>query len=181
MSKPASGTINSAPDEIKFCSRCGAEMGSRLVGDKLRRACTTCRFIHFTDPKVGVGVFVQQGGNVLLIQRAVLPQIGKWSVPAGYVDRGEDPKETAVREVYEETNLHVEIEQLIDVFHNVNSGGGASIFILYQAKLVGGQLQAGDDASDARFFAPDALPELAFAHTHKTITALTNDSVANGE
>ena len=148
-------------------------MGSRLVGGKLRRACTACGFVHFTDPKVGVGVFVQQDGNVLLIQRAVLPQIGKWSVPAGYVDRGEDPKETAVREVYEETHLHVEIERLIDVFHNANSGGSASIFILYQAKLLGGKLQAGDDASDARFFAPDTLPELAFAHTRDTIANLT--------
>ncbi len=164
----------SAPDEIKFCSHCGAEMGSRVVGDKLRRACTQCGFVHFTDPKVGVGVFVQQDGKVLLIQRAVLPQIGKWSVPAGYVDRGEDPKETAVREVYEETNLHVEIERLVDVFHNANSGGSASIFILYQAKLLGGQLLAKDDASDARFFAPDALPELAFAHTRQTIAALTS-------
>ena len=90
----------SAPPEIKFCSHCGAEMDSRIVGDKLRRACTQCRFIHFTDPKVGVGVFVQNEGNVLLIERAVLPQIGKWRVPAGYVDRGEDPKKTAVREVY---------------------------------------------------------------------------------
>lgn len=166
----------SAPLEIKFCSHCGAEMGSRVVGDKLRRACTQCRFIHFTDPKVGVGVFVQNEGKVLLIQRAVLPQIGKWSVPAGYVDRGEDPKETAVREVYEETNLRVKIERLVDVFHNPDSGGSASIFILYQASLVGGQLQAGDDASDARFFAPDALPELAFARTRETIATLIEDN-----
>ena len=165
---------NSAPAEIKFCSHCGAEMDSRIVGDKLRRACPQCKFVHFTDPKVGVGVFVQQDGNVLLIQRAVRPQIGKWSVPAGYLDRGEDPKVTAVREVYEETHLHVEIERLIDVFHNPDSGGGASIFILYQAKLLGGQLQADDDARDARFFSPDALPELAFAHTRQTIAALTS-------
>jgi len=162
----------SAPPEIKFCSHCGAEMGSRIIGGKLRRACPQCKFIHFTDPKVGVGVFVQNEGKVLLIQRAVQPQIGKWSVPAGYVDRGEDPKKTAVREAYEETNLHVKIERLVDVFHNPDNKGSASIFILYQASLIGGQLQAGDDARDARFFAPDALPELAFAHTRQTIATL---------
>ncbi len=167
----------SAPLEIKFCSHCGAEMGSRVVGDKLRRACKQCGFVYFTDPKVGVGVFVQKEGKVLLIQRAVLPQKGKWSVPAGFVDRGEDPRKTAVREVYEETNLHVEIGGLIDVFFNPDSGGSASIFILYQANLLGGELRAGDDAHDARFFAPDALPELAFAHTRQTIAALVMQKV----
>ncbi len=147
-------------------------MGSRVVGDKVRRACTACRFVHFTDPKVGVGVFVQRDGEILLIQRDVPPQRGKWSVPAGFVDKGEDPKTTAVREVYEETNLHVKIGELIDVFFNPDSGGSASIFILYQAQLLDGNLQAGDDARDAQFFAPDGLPELAFAHTRQTIADL---------
>ncbi len=151
-------------------------MSSRVVGDKMRRACGACGFVYFTDPKVGVGVFVQKKGEILLIQRAVQPQKGKWSVPAGFVDRGEDPKVTAVREVYEETNLHVKVGGLIDVFFNPDSGGSASIFILYQADLLGGELQAGDDARDARFFAPDALPELAFAHTRQTIAELVASS-----
>jgi ADP-ribose pyrophosphatase YjhB (NUDIX family) len=142
-------------------------MESRQVGDRLRRACTACSFVHFTDPKVGVGVLVVQEGKLLLVKRVMAPEIGKWSIPAGYLDAGEDPRETAVREILEETNLEIEIGDLVDVYFNrdVATQGGASIFILYRANLVRGELRAGDDAEAARFFGPDELPELAFTST----------------
>ncbi|MCP4422079.1 MAG: NUDIX hydrolase [Chloroflexi bacterium] len=162
----------SAPETIKFCSNCSAVMETRLVGDKPRRACSNCDFIHFTDPKVGVGVFVVHEGEILLVQRKMRPAIGKWSIPAGFVDQGEDPQETAVREAFEETNLHVKIEELIDVFHNPPGQEGASIFIMYRAKLLHGTLQAGDDAAAAAFFPPEALPDIAFASTRAAIQQL---------
>ena len=162
----------SAPENIKFCSRCATPLETRQVGDKPRRACPACGFVHFTDPKVGVGVFVLHEGKILLVRRRVQPQIGKWSIPAGFVDAGEDPRETAVREALEETHLQVAIEGVIDVYHNPPGQGGASIFIMYRAKLLGGTLQAGDDVDAADFFAPDSLPELAFASTRAAIEQL---------
>ena len=162
----------SAPDSVHYCSRCATPMITREYSGKQRRTCPNCGFIHFTDPKVGVGVLVQQEGKILLVRRTMKPEIGKWSIPAGYLDHGEDPQETAVRETLEETNLHVEITGLLDVYHNPPAEGGASIFILYRARLLGGQLQAGDDADDARFFALDNLPELAFASTREAIHLL---------
>ena len=166
----------SAPEEFAYCPHCAAPLVTRPVGDKPRRACPDCGYVYFTDPKVGVGVFVVEDGKVLLIRRRVPPEKGKWSIPAGFLDRGENPKETAVREALEETNLIVEIEELIDVYHNpVANGPGASIFILYQARLLGGELCAGDDASDAAFFSLDELPELAFASTRDAIKRLTKN------
>jgi ADP-ribose pyrophosphatase YjhB (NUDIX family) len=145
-----------------------------MVGDRLRRACTACDFIHFTDPKVGVGVLVMEAGKLLLVKRVMAPEIGKWSIPAGYLDAGEDPRETAVKEVFEETNLRVEIGDLVDVYFNRDAVtmGGASIFILYQATLLGGELRAGDDASAAKFFGPDELPELAFTSTLDVVESI---------
>lgn len=163
---------NPAPEIIKFCSRCGAEMNTRQVGEKLRRVCGQCGFIHFTDPKVGVGVLVVQDGRLLLVRRTMKPEIGKWSIPAGYLDAGEEPRATAVREAFEETGLHVTIERLIDVYHNPPAEGGASIFILYEASVSGGTLQAGDDADAAQFFDPEDLPDIAFASTHAAIQML---------
>ncbi len=151
-------------------------MVTREYSGKPRRTCPACGFIHFTDPKVGVGVLVQQEGKILLVRRTMKPEIGKWSIPAGYLDHGEDPEETAVRETLEETNLQVEISGLLDVYHNPPQEGGASIFILYRARLLGGRLQAGDDADDARFFTLEQLPELAFASTRAAIRLLTERS-----
>ncbi len=160
---------NPAPDYIAYCSRCGSPMITRQVSDKPRRACPECGFIHFTDPKVGVGVVVMQNGKLLLVRRRMKPERGKWSLPAGFIDYGEDPKEVAVRETLEETNLDVAVEKLVDVYYNPAANGGASIFILYQAQLLGGIPQAGDDADDVGFFALDALPEIAFASTRDII------------
>lgn len=149
-------------------------METKRIGDKKRRVCPECEFIHFNDPKVGVGVLVLQGDKVLLVKRKMMPEKGKWSIPAGFLDYGEDPKATAEREVLEETNLLVDIYDLLDVYYNADAieKGGASIFILYRARLKGGELEAGDDASAAGFFGPDELPELAFASTRDAIRYL---------
>lgn len=147
------------------------------IEDKPRRACPACGYVHFTDPKVGVGVLVLSAGRVLLVQRKMAPGVGKWSLPAGFLDHGDDPQATAEREVLEETNLRVRAERLLGVFHNPHAltEGGASLFVLYRARLLGGRLRPGDDAGAAAFFAPDELPELAFASTQAAIGAWLAD------
>ncbi len=165
----------SAPEEYVYCPRCATPLVTRPFMDKLRRVCPACAFVYFTDPKVGVGVMVVADGRLLLVHRAMPPEKGKWSIPAGFVDRGEDPRATAVRETEEETGLTVQITGLEDVYFNPPVGPGpqgASIFILYRAEQTGGRLQAGDDADDAAFFALDNLPELAFASTRDAVTRL---------
>lgn len=174
---PPSAAADSAPDWFAYCPRCATPMRAARVMDKPRRVCPSCRYVYFTDPKVGVGVAVVEGGKLLLVRRAMNPERGKWSLPAGYLDQGEDPAVTAAREALEETGLVVEIETILDVFFNPPGGGGASIFVLYRARLVGGELRAGDDADDAGFFALDQLPELAFASTRAAVARLLSGSV----
>ena len=164
---------DSAPEEYAYCPRCATPLETRMVTDKPRRACPNCDFIYFTDPKVGVGVLVTRNGKLLLVRRTMMPGRGKWSIPAGFLDRGEDPEEVARREVFEETGMHVAIEGLVDVYHNPPSPeGGASVFILYRGRLLGGKLEAGDDADAAAFFGPDELPPLAFASTRDAVHLL---------
>ena len=168
--------MDSAPTEIAFCPLCGGSMITRLVSDKPRRVCPDCGHIHFTDPKVGVGVLVIENGKLLLVRRIMNPEKGKWSIPAGFLDRGEDPQVTAVREALEETGLEVGIDSLAGVYYNPPTQGGASIFILYNAHLLGGKMQAGDDADAVGFFGLDEMPELAFTSTREAINQLQNFS-----
>jgi ADP-ribose pyrophosphatase YjhB (NUDIX family) len=171
---------DSAPAEYAFCPRCATPMETRMITDKPRRVCPHCHFIYFTDPKVGVGVVVLKEGKLLLVRRSMMPERGKWSIPAGFLDRGEDPRVVAVRETLEETNLEVEIKDLVDVYFNPPMGeGGASVFILYRARLQGGTLQPGDDADDAGFFALNELPELAFASTRDAVRRLQREAGAD--
>lgn len=125
--------------------------------------------MHFRDPKVGVGVLVRDDdGRLLLVQRANEPAQGLWSLPAGFVDAEEDPRAAAARECLEETGLEVEVGAVVDVYPSAE--GAASFFLVFTATCVGGALAAGDDASDARFFADDELPPLAFASTRAAVS-----------
>ena len=170
---------NSAPETYVYCPHCATPLVTRQVGDKARRACPACDFIYFTDPKVGVGVLVVEEGRILLVRRRMNPGRGKWSIPAGFLDRGEDPREVAAREVEEETGLRVTVQELVDVYYNPpppDAGAaphaGASVFILYRGERIGGTLVAGDDADAAAFFPPEKLPELAFASTRDAVRNL---------
>lgn len=168
-------SILTAPEFFVYCPKCATPLITKLVEGKPRRVCPGCQYVHYVDPKVAVGVLVVKNGRLLLVRRAMNPQKGKWSIPAGYVDHGEDPQKTAVREAFEETNLEVAITGLEDVTFNAGTKpgeAGASIFLIYRAKLTGGQLQAGDDADDAGFFDIQNLPELAFTSTDQVIKKL---------
>lgn len=158
-------------DVPRFCGSCGGA----LDGRRPHPACTACGRTAFRDPKVGAGAVVaDDDGRLLLVRRAVDPERGRWALPAGFVDAGEDPRDAVAREVREETGLQVEVGAVIDVYAGAGqTGGGASFFLAFSARVVGGSLRAGDDADDAGFFALDALPDLAFASTRAAVRALT--------
>lgn len=154
----------------RFCTACAGA----LVTTGRHPVCTACGQVHHRDPKVGVGVVIHdEQGRLLLVRRGVDPACGLWALPAGYVDAGEDPRSAAAREALEETGLVVEVGPVVDVYPGPGTGGGASFFLAFTARVVGGVLAAGDDATDVGFFAADALPELAFASTLAAATSAT--------
>jgi 8-oxo-dGTP diphosphatase len=152
-------------DAPRFCPRCGHALADEMRFNKLHRVCPACNYIHFANPKVAAVVFIEDGSRVLLIKRAVDPERGKWALPGGFVDFGEDPRLAAVREVVEETGLNVEITGLLDVLF-----GGVTIVIAYAARVIDGILGAADDVDEVSWFAPGELPELAFESTERLIS-----------
>jgi ADP-ribose pyrophosphatase YjhB (NUDIX family) len=138
---------------------------TREAFGRARRACPACGQIVFRDHKVAAGVLVEHEGRVLLVRRRGNPRRGTWTLPAGFVEFGEDPAATAVRECQEETGLVVEITGLLDVIAGREHDRGADIVIVYLARLAAGDLKAGDDVDSAEFFSPDELPALAFRAT----------------
>ena len=156
-------------DDINFCARCGHAVDYKLLYGRERPVCPACGRIHFVDPKVAVAVVIEKDSQLLLIQRGVNPAQGKWAFPAGFVDGGEDPARAAEREGLEETNLVVRAGPVLDVFFRATPDEGADILIVYHAEVISGELRPGDDATDARYFGPDHMPELAFPSTQAII------------
>jgi len=118
---------------------------------------------------VAAAALVERDGQVLLVRRINEPQQGKWSLPAGFVEFDEDPRQTAQREALEETGLEVRITELFDVIAGVEHPRGASIVIVYRGEIIGGEPSPGDDADAIGFFSPAELPPLAFEATRRAL------------
>ena len=160
--------------EIKYCPRCGAPVSLQERFGKAHAVCPQCEWIHFDDPKVAAAVLGEQDGRVLLVRRAGEPFRGLWTLPAGFVDAGEDPARAAERECLEETGLSVRVKRVLDVIAGREHERGADFVILYQAEVLGGTLSPNDDADAVEWFEPGDLPPLAFSATHKALNLYSN-------
>ena len=154
---------------IIYCPHCGSLLIELLHSGMLRPSCPNCNWVYFPDPRVAVAILIKNGNQVLLVQRSYDPNKGDWTLPSGFVDAGEDPKHAARRECLEETGLLIKEIQLLDVLFSQEHPRGASILILYRAQVESGQLVAGDDANQAKFYEIDDLPSLAFASTQNIL------------
>jgi len=154
---------------MNFCPRCGQALEDREAFGRVRRACPACGFIFFRDPKVAVGALIERAGRVLLVRRAVIPNIGRWALPAGFMDDDETPEEALRREVQEETGLTVRVGDVLGVYPLI-SPNGRGVIIIYRAHADASEPRAGDDVSEVRWFGPDELPDdLAFESTRQAL------------
>lgn len=154
---------------FRFCPRCGSPLQREEKFGKIRPVCPQCGWICFIDPKVAAAVLIEQDGRVLLVRRANDPFRGLWTLPAGFVNGGEDPAAAAERECLEETGLSVRAKRVLDVISGREHERGADFIILYEAEILSGELLPADDADAAEWFPFSDLPPLAFAATRQVL------------
>ena len=147
------------PADDRFCPSCASLLEEKDIEGRMRPVCTECGRTIFYDPKVSAICIVERGDKLLLVKRGNEPGYGLWSLPGGYVDRGEVVEAAAAREVWEETGLTVEIDRLVGLF---SVAGNAVMVAAFSAKETGGQLKIGPETLDLGFFSLDDLPPLAF-------------------
>ena len=152
--------------EFRFCPACGGRLTiSRPVENgPARQICSACHFIFYLDPKVVACALLELDDKLVLLKRGVKPQKGKWAIPGGYVDRGEEVKAAAIRETKEECGLSIEIKELLGVY---SYSGQVPVVIVYVVKYLSGVLSPGDETVTAGLFSQDQVPwpDLAFQST----------------
>ncbi|MCK4650056.1 NUDIX hydrolase [Candidatus Pacearchaeota archaeon] len=123
---------------------------------------------EYRNPCTTVDIVVKKQSQILLIKREIKPFRDMWAFPGGHINYGEETTEkAAARELFEETNLKVNLSdlELVGAYSEPDRDPrGHYITHVYVVKNFSGELRAADDAKDARFFPLDDLPDLAFDH-----------------
>ncbi|HEX5132522.1 MAG TPA: NUDIX hydrolase [Candidatus Krumholzibacteria bacterium] len=164
--------------EPVYCSRCGGPLSPRKIDDRVRAVCGRCGFVAYRNPAPAAGVIVVETGAVLLVQRKFDPREGLWTLPAGFLEYDEHVEECAVRETREETGLDVALDGLFGAYMAMDDPRVQVVLLLYRAHRTGGELRAGDDAADARFFALDGLPAGIAFRAHEQALADLRRAIA---
>ncbi|MCL1594873.1 MAG: NUDIX domain-containing protein [Actinomycetia bacterium] len=165
---------HSWPGEYTFCPHCATELEPSMIQGSERQRCHACGFIHWRNPGIGAAVVVfNDVGELLMVRRGPhATRSGLWSIPAGFVDYGEDVRDAAARELLEETGLVADIGEVVFVASNFHDPEKLTVGIWFAGSVTGGSLAAGDDADDAGWFALDDLPPLAFTTDESFLRSL---------
>ena len=147
-------------EEYNFCQRCGSALELRPVEQRLRPSCLTCGAVVFQDPKIVVAALVVMDREVVLVKRGPGVGEGKWSFPAGYVDRGETLQDAVVRETREEIGVEVRTMNLVGLYSRKND---PIVLAIYEANVIRGEVAPCGEVLDAAWFPVDDLPPLAFS------------------
>ena len=125
-------------------------------------------------PLVGVGGLIHKGDEILLVKRKFEPNKGRWSLPGGLVEVGEEPAEAAEREVREELGLEVEMEGLFQVANEVirdEAGRVKYHFILIDYLMTprGSDISLNEESTDYRWFPASRVESLEASVNTKSI------------
>lgn len=155
--------------DVNYCSKCGSKLQIELDREnKTRPVCPDCGWVYYKNPIPAAACLItNEFEEIVIIKRKFPPHPGEWALPSGYIEIYQSPEDAAIAEMKEETNLDGEIDYFIDYYDGFSPLYEKVISFGYKMKIVGGNLQAGDDAVEAKFVKFENLPELCFdAHKH---------------
>ena len=127
------------------------------------------------------GVVFNERREILLQKRS---DNGFWALPGGAVDIGESVEQGAIREVFEETGLHVTVKRLIGIYSDPKlcviasyPGGDVVHYVtmLFECERQSGELAISEESTDIGYFPPDGLPQnILLSHVLRIQDTLEN-------
>ncbi|WP_395361941.1 NUDIX hydrolase [Streptomyces sp. YH02] len=97
------------------------------------------------------GAVVREDGRLLAIRRA---DNGTWELPGGVLELTEAPEEGVAREVWEETGIRVEVEELTGVYKNTTRG---IVALVFRCKPSGGEERTSTESTAVEWLTPEEI------------------------
>jgi ADP-ribose pyrophosphatase YjhB (NUDIX family) len=145
--------------DVTYCPNCGTELDHHEVGDRLRSSCPSCEYVDRGSFTMGVGGLVVLEGKVLLAKR-VIPPVGVWTIPGGYVESDETLEAAVLREIKEETGVTAIVGSLVSVRSVVHSSH-VDTYVVFRLDYGEGEAIAdGVETSEVAWFAPGQLDQV---------------------
>ena len=141
----------------KYCSQCGAPVKRCIPPgeDREREVCPVCNFVHYRNPIPVVGCVAEHDGRILLCRRAIDPQLGHWTVPAGFMELNETLEEAALRETREEACAEIRLGELFSIVDLPRAG---QVHFFFRGEVIDGKFAPGLESLETRLFAPSEIP-----------------------
>jgi 8-oxo-dGTP diphosphatase len=157
------------PPKYKYCPMCGNTLIRIDIGKKTYQACSdrkVCKWVHWGHTPTTVAVIVQNpkdSESILLAKRSRDPFKGLWTLPAGFAEYGELPKDAARRELKEESGLSAGKISMIGQYLESSHPATFSILNVFFASSIRGKAAPADDVVDMAYYSWKVLPKMAFA------------------
>jgi ADP-ribose pyrophosphatase YjhB (NUDIX family) len=157
---------------FRFCPRCAAPLETRLDAGRQRLVCPADGWTLYPSPAVAATVLVEHPCGIVLLRRAIPPDVGIWHLPMGHLEYGESPAEAASREVFEETALVVTDLVFLDFEYSPSYSDPALLYLVFCfSARAEGKAHIDHENQEIGFFSPDALPELKWTSQRRTVAA----------
>lgn len=151
---------------MKFCQHCAGPITHHIPAgdDKPRYCCLQCDVVFYQNPNNIVGTLPVYGNKVLLCKRAIEPRLGKWTLPAGFMENGETTLTGAIRETAEEAKAIVQ-EQDCQLYTLFNLPYINQVYWFFLSHLKTPTFAAGEESLEVALFEEHEVPwdEIAFA------------------
>ena len=118
-------------EKNSHCSHCGHLFRKYEPWPK---RCTKCGNVTFLNPIPVAVVLVPVDEGLIVIRRNIEPWRGMLALPGGYINLGETWQEAAVREVYEETGIELQTDEIREFGVRSAMDGTLLIFGLARAR-----------------------------------------------
>lgn len=150
---------------MSFCIQCGQVLELAIpTGDTHERlCCPACGYIHYQNPKILVSCMAHWRDKVLWMRRAQPPRQGLWSIPSGFMERGETLRIAAARELFEETRVRIEPEALtLYIVGTITSI--SEVYVVFRGAMDSPDFGIGEEALEAGLFDEGEAPWGDFAY-----------------